>query len=146
MFGHFHRSLDDKKRIVLPAKFRKELGDVVYATFGPDGILELRSADEFEAMRAKLMSNNMLNKNLRIFVRKIFGNTVDLKVDKLGRINIPDHFISKAAIKKEVSFVGVGNKVELWDKSSYENFQNEVDSEGSYDELANALFESGVEI
>ncbi|CAM9098312.1 division/cell wall cluster transcriptional repressor MraZ [Mycoplasma marinum] len=146
MFGHFHRSLDDKKRIVLPAKFRKELGDVVFATFGPDRILELRSADEFEKMREKLMSNNMLNKNLRKFVRTIFGNTIELKVDKLGRINLPDHFILKATISKEVSFVGVGNKVELWDKQSYVDFQNEIEEDGSIDELANSLFESGVEL
>ncbi len=146
MFGHFYRSLDAKKRVVLPAKFRKELGDVVYVTFGPDGILELRSADEFENMRTKLMSNNMLNKNLRKFVRIIFGNTVELNVDKLGRINIPDHFILKATIKKEVSFVGVGNKVELWDKTKYENFQKKVESDGSLDDLAELLFESGIEL
>ncbi len=146
MFGHYHRSLDDKKRLVLPAKFRDELGAVVYATFGPDQVLELRSKGSFDVLRDKLLSNNMLNKDLRKYARALFGNTVELFVDKLGRINLPDEFIQKAAIEKEVSFVGVGNKVELWTKNAFEDFQKSIENEGSIDELADKLFKDGVEL
>ncbi len=146
MFGHYFRSFDDKKRLVLPAKFRKDLGDVVYATFGPDGVLELRSAESFEALRDRLLSNNMLNKTLRKYARVLFGNTNELNVDKLGRINLTEEMIALASIKKEIAFVGVGNKVELWDKDAYNNFQTSVKTEETLDELADKLFSEGVEL
>ncbi|MCP4336660.1 MAG: division/cell wall cluster transcriptional repressor MraZ [Mycoplasma sp.] len=146
MVGHYFRSFDDKKRLVLPAKFRKDLGDVVYATYGPDMVLELRSAKAFESLRERLLSNNMLNKTLRKYARVLFGNTVELNADKLGRVNMPDEIINLASIKKEVAFVGVGDKVEIWNKDEFQKFQSTTTTEGSLDELAEALFKEGVEI
>ncbi len=146
MVGHYFRSLDNKKRLVLPAKFRKKLGDVVFATYGPDQVLELRSADSFEVLRERMLSKNMLNKTLRKYTRALLGNTVELSVDKLGRVNLPEETILLAAIKKEVTFVGVGDKVEIWNKDAFDKFQKSIKTEESIDELADRLHKEGIEL
>ncbi len=113
VLGHYFRSLDDKKRVIVPAKFRKELGDHFFLTIGLDNVLVLMDSDSFITMKSKLLDNNMFNKNARTFARILLGNTVETEFDSQGRIVIPEPFIKKALITKDVTFVGVGDKVEL---------------------------------
>lgn len=146
MVGHYFRTLDDKKRLVLPAIFRKEVGDKVFATYGPDKVLELRTVEAFEELKSRLLSKSMLNKTMRKFTRLLLGNTIELKIDKLGRMNLPEEFLTLAAIDKEVAFVGVGDKIEIWDKNEFGKFQASTEAEESLDELADKLFDQGVEV
>ncbi|WP_127942687.1 division/cell wall cluster transcriptional repressor MraZ [Mycoplasma sp. ATU-Cv-703] len=143
MFGNFERSLDQKKRVIVPVKLRQELGMVFYATIGPDKVLELRDADSFNLWKSKLLGNNMLNSKARIFARLLLGNTAELNVDGQGRVMLPDHLIQGAQITRDVVFVGVGNKVELWPAETFKKFQKDHSGGKSLEELAQKLLEDG---
>ena len=128
MFGKYYRQIDDKNRVVVPPKLLQELGKEFYITIGIDKNLVLRTVSEFQKMKTKLEEGNTLNKNVRDFIRYIFGNTEVVSPDKNNRIMIPKHLLNKAAIDKEV----VDEQ-----ESYYENDDNVND-------LAQKLFEAGV--
>lgn len=146
MFGNYSRNLDDKNRIMIPSKLRDPLGEIFYITLGPDGVLELRDSKSFEEWKNKLLSANTLNKKARIFARLLLGNTQEVTPDKQGRVKLEDSQIQKTGITKEVTFVGVGNKVELWPTEKFVDFEKEFEGEGSLDELAEKLLDDGVEL
>lgn len=147
MFGHYFRMLDDKNRVVVPPKFKKGLGSLFYVTLGPDRILEIRDQKSFNLLREKLSGTNMLNSNARKFSRILLGNTIETSLDKVGRIAIPDSFLKNSGItSKEIAFVGVGNKIEIWPKDRFEKLQKEFNSTSSLDELAKKLMKDGVEL
>jgi MraZ protein len=113
MFGTYEKKLDEKGRMILPAKIRKYFSNIAFLSFGPDGSLELRTEIEFIKLKERLLSNNFLNKDLRMYSRILFGNTLEVAIDKVGRINIEESLLKKAAIKQEVIIIGTGNKVEI---------------------------------
>ncbi|WP_027122801.1 division/cell wall cluster transcriptional repressor MraZ [Metamycoplasma spumans] len=146
MFGKYYRQIDDKNRVVVPAKLLQELGHEFYITKGFDKSLVFRTPAEFEKLKNKLEENNSLNKDFRNLSRYIFGNTELVSPDKLGRINLPKHLTEKIAIKKEVVFVGTGNTCELFAKEEYDLAESFYDDENNIDDLAQKLFEQGVKL
>ena len=82
MFGKYYRQIDDKNRVVVPPKLLQELGKEFYITIGIDKNLVLRTVSEFQKMKTKLEEGNTLNKNVRDFIRYIFGNTEVVSPDK----------------------------------------------------------------
>lgn len=88
----------------------------------------------------------MLNANARKFARVLLGNTIEVSPDKAHRIAIPESFLQNAAITKEVVFVGTGNKVEIWPRQQFDDFQKEFDGKQSLDDLAKKLLKDGVEL
>ena len=146
MYGHYFRNIDDKKRVVLPSTFKKILGNTFYATIGPDNVLELRDKSSFSIWRDKLLSPNMLNVNARKFARILLGNTIEVLLDKQNRMLVPESFITITNLTKEVAFVGVGNKVELWPKEAFSNFQTKLTGKDTLENLAKKLIEDGIEI
>lgn len=143
MYGKHSRNLDDKRRVIIPVKFRDELGSKFFITLGLDQTLELRSSEEFSSWSNQLMKLGTYSKNARNFSRILLGNTENIELDKQGRMMIPEHFCKKTSITKEIIFIGVGNKIELWDKARHEQFENEYEAEGTLEELAEKLYESG---
>ena len=146
MFGNYKRVLDEKNRILIPSKLRKNLGNFIYITLGLDNILEIRNKNDFLVWKEKLLSNNLLNKQTRIFNRLLLGNTFDVELDKQGRIILPDVFKQKTNIKKEIMFVGVGSKIEVWPYKKYLEFLKKFDEKNSLENLAEKLFKDGMEI
>ncbi len=146
MFGNYKRVLDDKNRILIPSKLRKNLGNFIYITLGLDNVLEIRNKNDFLVWKEKLLSNNLLNKQTRIFNRLLLGNTFDVELDKQGRIILPDVFKQKTNIKKEIMFVGVGSKIEVWPYKKYLEFLKKFDEKNSLENLAEKLFKDGMEI
>ena len=146
MFGNYKRILDDKNRVLIPSKLRKNLGNFIYITLGLDNVLEIRNKNDFLNWKEKLLSNNALNKQTRIFTRLLLGNTFDIEIDKQGRIILPDIFKQKIKIKKEVMFIGVGSKIEIWPNEKYLEFLEKFNQENSLDNLADKLFKDGMEI
>ena len=146
MYGNYSRSLDDKRRVIIPSKFRNELVNVLYITLGPDKALIIRSKAEFDIWSKKLLELNMLSKDARNFSRLLLGNSIDIELDKQGRVMIPENIALKSGLTKEVVFVGMGNNIELWDKAKYENFEQGFASEDSLDELAEKLHGAGVKL
>lgn len=146
MFGNYSRTLDEKNRIMIPTKLKQSLGDVFYITLGPDNILEIRDEKSFLVWRDKLLSANTLNQNARAFTRLLLGNTHEVSPDKQGRFSLTEQQLSKTGITKKVTFVGVGNKVELWPTESFESFQKQFENAGSLDDLAAKLLKDGMEL
>ena len=144
MIGHFYRKQDDKNRILIPAKLRDKLGDMVYATVGLDKLVELRGENEFNIWRDKLMKLNPLSPKARKFARILLGRTIEIKIDKQGRMALTEDFLQGTTLTKEVAFVGMGDRVELWPKDGYDAFNNKFDSgEESIEDLAAELAEEG---
>lgn len=146
MFGNYTRSLDEKNRVMIPAKLRDPLGDNFYITLGPDNVLEIRDEKHFSVWRDRLLAANSLNINARMFARILLGNTHEVSTDKQGRITLTEQFLTKTGITKEITFVGVGNKVELWPTKAFAKFQTKFNNEGSIDDLAEKLLKDGVEL
>ena len=146
MFGNYSKTLDPKNRVIVPIKLRKELGGSFYLTVGPDRVIEARDAKSFEVFQNSLLSNNMLNASAREFARLLLGNTEKVEVDKQGRIVLPKHLLETAFITKDVVWVGVGNKVELWPADKYKEQQDKFKEAGSLDELAKKLLKDGAEL
>ncbi|UUD36672.1 cell division protein MraZ [Mycoplasmopsis californica] len=141
-YGQFDRTFDDKNRVMIPAKFREQLTSVVFVSLGLEDVLELRSEAEWNKFASELNSKSEFDRNVRTFKRAYFARTQQLEIDKQGRIMVPQTFINLAAIGKNLVFVGVGNKVEIWDKAKFERFQNENPSE-KLETLAQAISDKG---
>ena len=142
MFGNYSRVIDDKNRILIPSKLREKLGNILFISIGQDNILEIRNEKDFSIWKDKLLSTNYLNKNARIFSRLILGNTYEIIIDKQSRISLPEKFLKKANILKDVTFVGVGNKVEIWSTSLFEEFNTEY----SIETISKKLLKEGNQI
>lgn len=143
MLGNYTKILDRKKRVIIPSKLREKLGSPFYITLGPDRILELRSSQTFNVWKDNLLTNNMLNHDARTFARILLGNTYQCDYDDLGRVIFPSNLLQMVKITTEITFVGVGNKIELWNPQFYKNFLSANSGEKSLETIAVKLFKNG---
>jgi MraZ protein len=118
--GEYEHSIDAKGRIIIPSRFRDDLGDKFFVTVGLDGCLFLYPKDAWEAFSEEL-SKLPGTKEARQLQRTIFGRAAACEVDKQGRILIPATLREAASLEKDVVFVGVLNKIELWSKERYKD-------------------------
>lgn len=120
MGEHIH-SIDTKGRVIIPSKFRELLGDHFIVTVGLDGCLWVFSDQEWEEFSSKLRSLPVANETARKFARHFLSGADEAEPDKQGRILIPQKLRTFAKLEKDVAVVGVGNRVEIWDKNAWEN-------------------------
>jgi len=137
--GEYHHSIDDKGRIVLPGKFRYENMDKIIVTRGLEQCLYLYTVEEWEKVVAKLNKLPFTKKDARTFMRSFFAGASVCEFDKSGRINITSPLVSYAGLTKECVIIGVNDRIEIWDKNSYENYMSENASK--MEEIAENLFE-----
>jgi MraZ protein len=137
LLGEYKHTLDDKKRISLPIKFRKEVGKKIVVTHGLDNCLFLYSLGEWQKIAEKLGSLSIGQADTRRFNRFILGGAVEIEVDSLGRILIPDHLRNFAKLESQVVFAGVHNRVEIWEEKRWSEYKNKVSAEA--DALAEKL-------
>lgn len=122
MIGNYQNKLDDKGRITIPSKFRKTLGNKIVISFGFDNTLEIRTSASFKEWSSLLVSKGNLSKSARQLSRIILGNSFEIDIDSSGRALLPKQLIDFVNIKKDVTLVGVGDKIEIhsfeeWEKS-----------------------------
>jgi MraZ protein len=134
--------MDEKKRISLPVKFRKSLGRQVVLTHGLDSCLFLFTIGEWKKIGEKLSSMSFLQADNRSFNRYIFGSAQIVDVDNAGRILIPDHLKDRAKFDQKVVFIGVSDRVELWNETAWSDYKGSVESQA--DQLAEKLSHIGV--
>ncbi len=125
--GTFYHKLDAKNRLNLPTKIVSKLSADVVLSKGFEGCLELRTLTAFENYSAQLMNYSANKRESRILVRQLLANAIDLKLDKANRILIPQNLLAESNIKDEVVIIGVGNKLEIWDKKAYQAFKESTD-------------------
>ncbi|MDJ1645780.1 cell division/cell wall cluster transcriptional repressor MraZ [Mycoplasma sp. M5725] len=121
-FSQFERTLDEKNRIVIPSKFRKDFGKSVVIRIDFDNIITLQTVESFIKLINDKKFDDPFDAKLRQLKRMITLLSEELVIDSAGRIIIPDKFLSVAAIKtKNIVFIGVGDKVEIWEKVNFDN-------------------------
>lgn len=118
--GEYNHSIDTKGRLIVPAKFREQLGETFVVTKGLDGCLWVFAPDEWEEFSEKLRSLPVANKEARKFARFFLAGAAEVETDKLGRILIPQVLRDYAALEKDVALVGTGNRVEIWAQDAWE--------------------------
>ena len=142
LLGEHKHTLDTKKRLSLPSKFRKELGKTVVVTRGLDSSLFVYSLKEWKKFSEKLSELSMGQSDTRAFNRFILGGAVETDIDSAGRILIPDFLKDFAGLQQKVMVIGLSNKVELWDEEKWNKYQSELSTKA--DILAEKLGEIGM--
>ncbi len=135
--GEYKHAIDDKGRITIPSKFRVELGEGFIVTKGLDGCLFVYSKKEFNdiALKYKNLPNT---KEARNYLRVFLSGASVCEVDKQGRINLNQSLIEYADLKKECVIIGVNERLEIWDKTRWEEFLN--NNEDNISDIADSLF------
>jgi len=141
LIGEYIHTLDDKKRISLPVKFRKEMGKKIVVTPGLDGCLFVFTLSQWKNISGKLSESSMLQADNRNFNRFMFGGAVEAEVDTIGRMLLPDFLIKRANLSNKVAVVGVEDRVEIWNEEAWKKFREKV--EGEADQLAEKLGQAG---
>lgn len=139
--GEYEHALDSKNRIIVPSKFREELGNKFILTKGLDGCLYAYPLSEWATLEEKLKKLPLTSKNARAFVRFFFSGANEMETDKQGRALIPQSLLEYATVKKEIVSIGVSNRVEIWSKESWEEYNN---SNIDYDDIAEQMSELGI--
>lgn len=142
LIGEYTHSLDPKKRLSLPAKFRKELGKTVIVTRGLDHCLFIFSAASWKKLAGKFAELSMGSTDTRGFNRFMLSGAVEAEIDSAGRILIPDFLKDFAQLKTQVVLAGVNDRVEIWDNKRWETYKERIESQA--DEMASKLGEIGV--
>ena len=132
--GEFHHSIDNKGRLIVPAKFRDNLGETFVITRGLDQCLFGYPLSEWAAIEEKLKGLPLTKKDARAFTRFFFSGATESEIDKQGRINIPSTLLQYAKLDKECVILGVSNRIEIWSKSICEEYFTQ--SEESFAEIA----------
>lgn len=135
--GEFQHSIDDKGRMIMPAKFREMLGESFMLTKGLDGCLFVYPLAEWQNLESKLKNLPFTNKDARAFARFFFSGASECERDKQGRILLASNLREYANLLKDVVIIGVGTRLEIWSKEIWTGYSNEV--EGNYEELAEKL-------
>jgi len=138
--GEFHHNIDDKARLVMPSKFREELGDTFVVTRGLEGCLFVYSKDEWENLVSKLKTLPFTKKDARAFLRFFLSGAQECNLDKQGRIAVPAPLVNHANLKKECVVIGVNDRLEIWSKDTFDSYFNE--NEDNISDIAEDLFDN----
>jgi len=138
--GNFEHSIDNKNRLRLPPKFKKEFSGEVVLTKGNDGCIFIVPKEQFEGVFKKASEMPMFDSKVQKPLRMLFSSASVLEEDNQGRFLLPVSLKNYAKIDKDVIFVGVGMRIELWAKESWEAYS----SSQNFDELLKKLGEYGI--
>jgi MraZ protein len=129
--GEFRVSLDDKGRLIIPAKLRAAIpGNLLIMTRGIDRCLWLFLPDEWKALSSSLMeAASPFQKKARLLQRRIIAPAVEVELDKLGRLNISPALIDAAGLEKEAVILGITKYLEIWDFETYQQYYKETEEE-----------------
>ena len=140
LMGEFHHNIDDKGRLIIPSKFRSELGERFIITRGLDKCLFIYSLNEWNKIIDKLSTLQFTKKNVRAFERAFIGGASTIEFDRQGRINITSPLVHYANINKECVIIGVNERLEIWSKEEFDNYMKA--NEESLEEITEGLFDN----
>ncbi|MFZ7104943.1 MAG: division/cell wall cluster transcriptional repressor MraZ [Peptococcaceae bacterium] len=135
--GEYQHNIDDKGRLIMPAKFRDELGDKFVVTKGLDGCLFVYPMEEWKVLEGKLRNLPFTKSDARAFARFFFSGATECELDKQGRILLPPNLREHAQLQKDTFIIGVSSRLEIWSKEVWEAYSSQT--EGSYEELAEKM-------
>ncbi len=134
--------LDDKGRLILPAKFRDELAGGVVITKGQERCLYVFTSTEFGRIAEQLHSQPMTHKAARAYSRVFFASAHDEVPDRQGRVTIPAHLREYAGLGRELVVIGASSRVEVWDRRSWEAYLAE--SEDAFSDIEEGVLPTGL--
>ncbi|MBY8872779.1 division/cell wall cluster transcriptional repressor MraZ [Micromonospora sp. PLK6-60] len=134
--------LDDKGRLILPAKFRDELAGGVVITKGQERCLYVFPMPEFQRIAEQLRAQPMTSKAARAYNRVFFAGAHDEVPDKQGRVTIPSHLREYAALDRDLVVIGASTRVEIWDKTAWETYL--ADSEDDFADIEEGVLPGGL--
>lgn len=140
--GEHQHSLDEKGRLIIPSKFRDDLGYEFVMTKGLDNCLFVYPKKEWQILEEKLKSLPLTNKDARAFIRFFFAGASECILDKQGRVLIPSNLREHSRLEKDAVVIGVSTRLEVWSKTEWENYNN--DDNLSYDSIAEKMAELGI--
>ncbi len=135
--GEYLHTLDSKGRIALPVKFRESLGPRFIVARGLDKCLFVYPSDEWAQVMDKLKTIPINQKDSRNFTRYFLSGATEAEPDKQGRVNLPQNLREYAGLTKDVFILGVGSRIEIWDKDSWE--KTKIDLEEGFSILAESV-------
>ncbi len=142
LIGEYLHTLDSKKRLSLPSKFRKEVGRRVVVTRGLDTCLFMFPERTWKDIAGKLMSLPFGQADTRGISRFILAGAVETEVDGAGRILIPDYLKEFADLRSRVVVAGVSDRVEIWNDKTWEEYKKRI--EKGADQMAQTLGDLGI--
>lgn len=140
--GEYSHSIDAKKRLALPSKFRGELGERVVITRGLDQCLFVYPMKTWEQLSEKLGNLPVGEPGTRSFIRLMFAGAADVELDNQGRVLLPDNLKQYAGLGKDVIVAGLFNRLEIWSASAWDGYKSEA--EKNTDAIAEQLGKLGV--
>lgn len=140
--GEYKHTIDEKGRLIVPAKFRELLGESFVVTKGLDNCLFIYPQEEWQAFEDKLKNLPIANKSARKFTRFFLAGANNCMLDKQGRVLIPNNLRVFAELEKEVVLIGVSNRIEIWSKELWDAYNNNDDL--SVDEIAEQMTDLGI--
>ena len=143
LIGEYHHNIDEKGRLIIPAKFREDIGEKFIVTRGLDGCLFVYSLVEWEKIVSKLKLLPFTKKDARTFMRFFLSGATECEFDKQGRINLVNSLIEYAGLKKECVVIGVNDRLEIWALDKYNNLMEE--NLEQLDEISEHLFDGDLD-
>lgn len=140
--GEYKYSIDEKKRLALPGKFRQLLGKKAVITKGLDQCLSLYSSKDWKILAKKLAQLPLSQSDARGFGRIMLTGAMEVDLDNLGRILVPDYLKTYAFLKKKVIIAGVFNRIEIWDEVKWQQYKRKTET--AVGDIAERLKELGV--
>lgn len=137
--GEFHHTIDAKGRMIIPAKFRDDLGETFVLTRGLDQCLFGYPMDEWKILEDKMRALPLTKKDARAFTRFFFSGATECEIDKQGRVNIASPLRQYAELDKDCVVIGVSNRFEIWSKEKWEDYIST--SEESFTEIAENMMD-----
>lgn len=140
--GEYSYNLDDKKRIAMPVKFRASLGKAAVITKGLDNCLFVYTKKDWEEQAKKLAKLPFSQADARGFARMMLAGAMEVSLDKLGRIVVPDYLKEYAGLNKKTVIAGLYNRIEVWNESKWKFYKTKT--EKSAGDIAERLKELGI--
>ena len=142
--GEYHHSIDEKGRVIIPMKFRDELGNNFIVTRGIENCLFVYPMSNWEKITNKLNSLPFTKKDARNFNRFFMSGATEVELDKQGRINISTPLIDYAKLNKDCVVIGTGDRLEIWAKETWDlYFDSQKDN---MSDIAENLFNESVDL
>jgi len=142
--GEYHHTIDEKGRIIIPAKFREMLGDTFIVTRGIENCLFVYPNDEWQKIVTKLESLPFTKRDARQFVRFFLSGATIAEFDKQGRVNLTSPLIDYAKLQKDCVVIGTGSRLEIWSKEDWDSFFDSAKDNMS--DIAENLFNESVNL
>ncbi len=142
LLGEYNHTIDEKSRVIIPSKFRQDLGNTFVVTKGLDNCLFVYSIDEWQNFETKLKALPLTNANARTFTRFFASGATECEIDKQGRALLPANLKEHAGLTKDVVIIGVSTRVEIWAKERWLEYTSPENVD--LDEVTNQMSNLGI--